>query len=874
MSLNRVITSLLSPLSLLVPFASAPLLAEPIRLVVEEADHAADRPLVNPAQYQQPIDEAAAGNRISILLEEEEAPQATWRPAGSAVSGTTTQSPATQTTTPVGNPAVATPAPAVPGPMAPNPTAPSPTAQDSEAPLPIFRVKEGSLVEPSTPAPSTPPVSPMTSDKPADPVAEPAKITPESNGANRIPTKFSFRAAEPLESLPQAETSAPPARRSATIRLAPVISARNAAATTDDAKPNVPQFQVTDQGEGSGIRQPWETAPSRDNSSTPMTTPPTTTPAQVADSPEPMLTPVVPQPAPMTVKAEVVPPATRENFVVTAIKPDETTVATVQAQLGEPDEIEEQDGYTIHTYKNPPGYARMELGVDEGRVHSIFVALNKPRAVAELESELGLTDADPAQVYDDMGGVIGTVYPEQGMLLVRVEGSAKNTSVESVIIQSPAAEAFYLRALDRPTDQVEAQVADLQEALRRDPGYGESWWRQAKLLNRIGAIEEALEAVEKAVASPEARPEFRLTQAVFLAHRGKYSASLAEVRKIAEDESVEKHVRAQAYCHLGDLLQSGGGAKNREALEHHMRAIQLAGELVNSPEMLPRRSAKQVLVDAHLGLAIDIAAGDWQQKDETVPKWLERAETYIDDLVQNEQGSSQLKFQRLRKGLVAHSHFDSQWDATQASEEIKSLGTQLIEQSDDRTFQRIVEWEIGQSLIQAFFIEHGRQNYEEAIALAEDAHRYQTAGGVGRDLSLAETLMLGNLYFRTGTIFAVDQRNHELAISWYERAEPLLTSANVAGLMHERRGESLVSIGVSYWEVGKQEAGIRLTEQGLALIQSSVDQRKASPAKLQVPLSNLAKMHRSLGNDIKSEEYTAARQKITPAAPAGKNPLR
>lgn len=869
MSLNRVITSLLSPLTLLVPLASGPLLAEPIRLVVEEADHAVDRPLVNPAQYQQPVDEAAAGNRISILLEEEEAPQGTWRPAGRAASDS-----GTQATTPMAKPMEASSSPSV----TPAATAPSPMAQDSEAPLTIFRVKAGNLVEPGTAVPSTPSSTPVPPEKPSEAVAEPAKITPESTDANRIPAKYSFRPVEPLESLPEAENSGPPARRPATIRLAPVMSARNAAATAENAKPKAPQFRITDQGEDSGMRQPWETVPVKDNAAQSQSTPPKTTPAQVADSPEPMPTPVVPEPAssaaPMTSKAEMMSSATREDFVITAVKPDETSVAEVQAQLGEPDDINEQDGYTIHTYENPPGYARMELGVEEGRVHSIFVALKKSRAVAELESEFGLTDADPAHVYDDMGGVIGTVYPEQGMLLVKVEGSEQDAAIESIIMQSPAAEAFYLRALDRPADQVEAQVADLQEALRRDPAYGESWWRQAKLLNRIGAIEEALEAVEKAVASPEARPEFRLTQAVFLAHRGKYSASLAEVRKIAEDEAVETHVRAQAYCHLGDLLQSGGGAKNREALEHHMRAIQLAGELVNSPEMLPRRSAKQVLVDAHLGLAIDIAAGDWQQKDETVPKWLARAETYIDDLIQNEQGSAQLKFQRLRKGLVANSHFDSKWDAIQASEEIKSLGTNLIEQSDDRTFQRIVEWEIGQSLIQAFFIEHGRQNYEEAIQLAEDAHRYQEAGGVGRDLSLAETLMLGNLYFRTGTIFAVDQRNHELAISWYERAEPLLNSAEVAGLMHERRGESLVSIGVSYWEVGKQEAGIRLTEQGLELIQLSVDQRKADPTKLQVPLSNLAKMHRSLGNEVKSEEYTAARQKITPATPAGKNPLR
>jgi tetratricopeptide (TPR) repeat protein len=507
-------------------------------------------------------------------------------------------------------------------------------------------------------------------------------------------------------------------------------------------------------------------------------------------------------------------PPTTEEFSLQKIQPGQTTIARLQAMLGSPDEVETVDGYTVHTYQTPPGYARLEFGMEEDRVHSIFAALTEPRPRGEMEAQLGLTEGDPARVYDDHGGVIGTVYPEQGVLLVRVEGPANQTAIESVIIQAPAAEAYYLRSLDRPADQVEAQVADLREALRLDPTYGESWWRQAKLLDRIGASDEAFAAAEKAVATPDARPEFHLTKAVLAAHRGKYTASLTEIRRIAEDKSVEPYVRAQAYCHLGDLLQSGGDEKNRQALEYHTQAIQLAAELMNSPEMIPRRAAKQVLVDAHLGLAIDIAAGEWQQKEVTVPKWLERAEAYIQDLIANEGGSEQLNFQRLRKGLAANSYFNTQWSASDAAEEIQAIGRHLVEQSDDRLFQRIVEWEVGQSMIQAFFIEHGRQHYEEALALAEGAHRYQAAGGVDRDLSLAETLMLGNLYFRTGTIFAVDQQDHATAVDWYERAEPLLNSAEVAHMMHERRGESLVSMDVSYWEDGKQEARLRLTEQG------------------------------------------------------------
>ena len=53
-------------------------------------------------------------------------------------------------------------------------------------------------------------------------------------------------------------------------------------------------------------------------------------------------------------------------------------------------------------------------------------------------------------------------------------------------------------------------------------------------------------------------------------------------------------------------------------------------------------------------------------------------------------------------------------------------------------------------------------------------------------------------------------------------------------------GETLVIMGVSYWEQGKRESGIELTERGVEIIQAAVDKGVVSDEVLVVPYTNLA----------------------------------
>jgi hypothetical protein len=62
-----------------------------------------------------------------------------------------------------------------------------------------------------------------------------------------------------------------------------------------------------------------------------------------------------------------------------------------------------------------------------------------------------------------------------------------------------------------------------------------------------------------------------------------------------------------------------------------------------------------------------------------------------------------------------------------------------------------------------------------------------------------------------------------------------------------RHGETLVSMGVSYWSVGQREKAVVLTQKGIAMMEQGVRQGRLDHSSLGIPYHNLAAMHRQLG---------------------------
>src|SRR5262249_30858372 len=112
-------------------------------------------------------------------------------------------------------------------------------------------------------------------------------------------------------------------------------------------------------------------------------------------------------------------------------------------------------------------------------------------------------------------------------------------------------------------------------------------------------------------------------------------------------------LKAQAFCLLGDLLAASPAHDYKQALEHHMAAIKLADPLSVDQRMAVRRGAKLLLIDAHLAVANDIACGNWQQKEKTVGKWLDRANAFAEDFLAQEDGEASIRLHIAHGALAA-----------------------------------------------------------------------------------------------------------------------------------------------------------------------------------------------------------------------------
>jgi len=136
-----------------------------------------------------------------------------------------------------------------------------------------------------------------------------------------------------------------------------------------------------------------------------------------------------------------------------------------------------------------------------------------------------------------------------------------------------------------------------------------------------------------------------------------------------------------------------------------------------------------------------------------------------------------------------------------------------------------------------------------------------------RQQTFAYHYLLGRVYFRLGALHAVGREDHRTAVSWYDKAVPLLSLPIPEEGFSElaRHGETFVSMGVSYWEVGQREKALDLTQRGLALMEQAVRSGMADRSILAVPYSNLAVMHQTLGRNAEARRFAemAAQTKST-----------
>lgn len=550
-----------------------------------------------------------------------------------------------------------------------------------------------------------------------------------------------------------------------------------------------------------------------------------------------------------------------QPLVFNQMVPGISTMAQLEAAWGKPELTTNEDGSPRWIYR-APGFQQIDVVLHPTRstIETMIVHLNDPIAAELISSHLGLTEIRPVSIEDEQGISLGRGYPERGVLL---NWATTPEQVTHIVLEPISGELFRMRAEADRENHCEKDLADLVQATKLSPDDAQAYWLQAELLSAIGRFDDAKSAAANAVRLNGSHPLYKLTQARLAAENGELKQALLITRAVAEAANTPALVRSRAEYQWGNLLALGPEPDFQEALNHHLKAIDIAAKYINQSDVTARRMAKDILIDSHLAVAQDIALGSFQRQREVVPKWLTRATELAEETLTKDQGDPTVRMEIYRTTLAIYSVLDGNFDPSVAAEEAIQEGQRLVAQAADRFYQQRVERELSEALYHAAKVEHRCGRMTTAMQYASNAVALADAGQAQRQQSLFDRIMSGQLYFLTGSLYAVTNDDHAEAVRWYEKSMPAFDDERLEELVDSTAfGDLFVSMGVSYWEVGQKERAVELTQGGAELMQQGVQAGIMEMSVLSVPYGNLAVMHEKLGNSDKAKHFATMLAKV------------
>ncbi|MEX0679560.1 MAG: tetratricopeptide repeat protein [Pirellulales bacterium] len=529
------------------------------------------------------------------------------------------------------------------------------------------------------------------------------------------------------------------------------------------------------------------------------------------------------------------------------VRPGSTTRQELHEKWGKPRQVERIAGGAREMYQLDK-LGRVRATIVEDVVDSLSVHVEQPLAIAVVAVRLAIDDVEPVAVYDEQGELLGAAYPPRGVLLGYVPRS-NPPRVFQVVVEKIDAQAFLARAEVRLTTRYADCLADVRQALELAPDSGLAHRLHAEVSLRSGDLDAALTAAQKAIELEPDQPAHRLCLARVLAAAGDYPQAISRVRDVLDQPNVPDVVAAGAWCQWGDYLAKSSDRDYAGAIKHHRQAIKLAEPLARHERYVVRRAAKELLVDAHLAVAYDVGWGRWQQKSKVVPKWIDRAASFADEMLANERGDAEVYLRVYAGALAALAGIAEPPEASKWIRGIQQHGKRMVDGAADPAYRARLAWEIANGLSHAVEITAARHQPDEAIKLAKAAIvLFDESSPLAARLPMY-SYERGQLSYLLGAVYAVERGDHTLAVGWYDRAAPLLEKpVPVAAVNAGTQGETFVSMAVSYWELNNRPEALRLTSQGLKFMEQAVRDGALATRALAIPYNNLASMHEALGD--------------------------
>ena len=542
------------------------------------------------------------------------------------------------------------------------------------------------------------------------------------------------------------------------------------------------------------------------------------------------------------------------------IQPGTSTKQDVLTAWQEPLSSSTTEEGTILSYEMEP-FKSVQALISGDTVSAVKIELQSGLPPKRLAKQLSLDKVAAVEVIDEQGAAMGQAYPERGVLFMYQAAADAKTDVKAsvthVVIQPIDAAAFALRAETRLHGPYEQNIRDLGFAISLDPNLAQAHWLLADIFLATGQADRAESEAAAACDLDAENGAYQLRHAQALKALGRYDDATHTVRTVLDREDVTSIVKAQALHEMARLAAIGDSTIASRAISFDNKAIEIADSLATSKNIKERHAAKELLVEAHLSIAREIATHEFNGKLESVSQWIGRASGVAEDYIANDGGSLWLRLIIAKEGLASLASFKPTNDPAPFIAESKEAADALAAEWNDDQWQRRIKWELGQAYFHAVRIEHMRLQSAAALRYGQLAIDNMAAGAEKRQAVYDSEQLVGELYFQIGAVHAVHKQDHKTAIEWYGKSVPLLTSPRPVSelLAPQRQGEELVSMGVSYWQAGEKDRAVDLTLQGLELVQRAVEAGVLAKSSLAVPYGNLATMYQQLGETQDAAKY-------------------
>ena len=261
----------------------------------------------------------------------------------------------------------------------------------------------------------------------------------------------------------------------------------------------------------------------------------------------------------------------------------------------------------------------------------------------------------------------------------------------------------------------------------------------------------------------------------------------------------------------------GSARAGRAAAQQGDRAGRPAGDAATiRPSAPPPTSCWS---SAHLAVAERIAVGDWQDKDEVVGQWICRASALAEQMIEAGEADVSLRLQVARERAVARAGGSTRRSIRSCGSTKPSRPPPISRRSiDDALARDELNWQLGLAYFYAT---------EIRTAAARPRWRFEVRRPGRRDARAAgrSPRRAAGHRVRVGPAVLPDWRRPCGAPAGSRRGVPVVrprrraaveAGAGDAAGGPGQHGDALVSMGVSYWEIGDRERAYELTEAGRA----------------------------------------------------------